>query len=82
MKCGEIFSILLNGFRCVVHLREREVDFTLPLLRLAFPLAQPSERVASRSKQKGDRDERGLIANLADHDIDAHRVPLSGAVEG
>ena len=65
-----------------MHLREREVDFTLPLLRLAFPLAQPSERVASRSKQKGDRDERGLIANLADHDIDAHRVPLSGAVEG
>ena len=65
-----------------MHLREREVDFTLPFLRLAFPLAQPSERVASRSKQKGDRDERGLIANLADHDIDAHRVPLSGAVEG
>ena len=65
-----------------MHLREREVDFTLPLLRLAFPLAQPSERVASRSKEKGDRDERGLIANLADHDIDAHRVPLSGAVEG
>ena len=65
-----------------MHLREREVDFTLPLLRLAFPLAQPSERVASRSKQKGDRDARGRIANLADHDIDAHRVPLSGAVEG
>ncbi len=38
--------------------------------------------VASRSKQKGDRDERGLIANLAEHDIDSHRVPLSGAVEG
>ena len=38
--------------------------------------------MASPSKKKGDRDERGLIANLAGHDIDAHRVPLSGAVEG
>ena len=38
--------------------------------------------VASRSKQKGDRDERGLIARLAEHGVVSHRVPLSGAVEG
>ena len=52
---------------------------------LPFPAAaldHSGNDVASRSKQKGDRDERGLIARLAEHGVSAHRVPLSGAVEG
>ena len=52
---------------------------------LPFPTAaldHSGNNVASRSKQKGDRDERGLIARLAERGVSAHRVPLSGAVEG
>ena len=52
---------------------------------LPFPSAaldHSGNNVASRSKQKGDRDERGLIVRLAEHGVSAHRVPLSGAVEG
>lgn len=52
---------------------------------LPFPSAaldHSGNNVASRSKQKGDRDERGLIARLAERGVSAHRVPLSGAVEG
>lgn len=34
----------------------------------------------SRSKAKGDRDERGLVAAAQAAGLDARRVPLSGAV--
>ena len=53
---------------------------TLPFSTAA--LDHYGNNVASRSKQKGDRDERGFIARLAERDVSAHRVPLSGAVEG
>lgn len=33
-------------------------------------------------KQKGDRLERKIVKTLTEHGIEAHRVPLSGAVEG
>ena len=70
----------LNEFGRMVRLIGSDAGLTLPFPSVA--LDHSGTNVASRSKQKGDRDERGLIANLAEHDIDAHRVPLSGAVEG
>ena len=70
----------LNEFERMVRLIGGGVGLTLPFPRAAS--AHFGTNVASRSKQKGDRDERGFIARLAERDVSAHRVPLSGAVEG
>ena len=70
----------LNEFECKVYSIGGGGVLSLPFSTAA--LDHYGNNVASRSKQKGDRDERGFIARLAERDVSAHRVPLSGAVEG
>lgn len=38
--------------------------------------------MASRSKQKGDRDERQIVGEAIQAGLSARKIPLSGAVEG
>ena len=38
--------------------------------------------MASRQRQKGDREERGVVASAIANNVGARRVPLSGSGEG